>query len=68
MVRAGKNLKGRVISLVVSTIGKPSLANALHGTLKAIEARDARKLEIALGPLWWRPRRPPAGVRLSDRI
>ena len=47
VVREGKNLKGRVISLVVSTIGKPSLAKALHGTVKAIEARNARKLEIA---------------------
>jgi hypothetical protein len=36
-----------VISLVVSTIGKPSLAKALHGTVKAIEARNARKLEVA---------------------
>jgi hypothetical protein len=47
VVREGKNLKGRVISLVVSTIGKPSLAKALHGTVKAIEARNVRKLEIA---------------------
>jgi hypothetical protein len=59
LVREGKNLKGRVISLVVSTIGKPSLAKALHGTVKPIEARNARKLEIASAPLWWRPRRPP---------
>jgi hypothetical protein len=29
---------------VVSTIGKGSLAKALHNTIKAIEARDARSL------------------------
>jgi hypothetical protein len=38
--REGKNLKGRVISLVVSTVGKGSLATALHQTVKAIEARN----------------------------
>ncbi len=53
VVREGKNLKGRVLALVVSTIGKPSLAKALHQTVKAIEARSsdsapiARKLEVA---------------------
>jgi hypothetical protein len=43
VVRLGKNLKGRVISLVVSTIGKGSLAKALHNTVKAIETRSARE-------------------------
>ena len=40
VVREGKNLKGRVLALVVSTIGKRSLAKALHSTVKAIEARN----------------------------
>ena len=57
VVREGKNLKGRVLALVVSTIGKRSLAKALHSTVKAIEARNyadapgseqnARKLTVA---------------------
>ena len=57
VVREGKNLKGRVLSLVVSTIGKPSLAKALHQTVEAIEARSddgaavaapsARKFKVA---------------------
>ena len=41
MIRDGKNLKGRVISFVVSTVGKGSLAKALHETVKAIEARNS---------------------------
>jgi hypothetical protein len=48
--REGKNLKGRVISLVVSTIGKSGLAKAFRNTLRAIEARnhaDERELVAA---------------------
>src|SRR4051794_28047954 len=41
VVREGKNLKGRVVGLVVGTVGKRVLAKALEGTLKAIEARGA---------------------------
>jgi len=47
VVREGKNLKGRVLALVVSTIGKGSLAKALHKTIQAIETRDARSLVAA---------------------
>jgi len=53
VVREGKNLKGRVLALVVSTVGKRSLAKALHDTVNAIEARDdveapdERKLAVA---------------------
>jgi hypothetical protein len=47
VVREGKNLKGRVLAVVVSTIGKGSLAKALHNTIKAIETRDARSLVAA---------------------
>ena len=42
VVREGKNLKGRVLAVVVSTIGTGSLAKALHNTIKAIERREAR--------------------------
>ena len=47
VVREGKNLKGRVLAVVVSTIGKGSLAKALHNTITAIEAREARSLVAA---------------------
>jgi hypothetical protein len=47
VMREGKNLKGRVLALVVSTIGKGSLAKALHSTVEAIEAHDTRKLATA---------------------
>jgi hypothetical protein len=40
VVRQGKNLKGRVLALVVSTIGKRGLAKALHNTVMAIETRN----------------------------
>ena len=39
MVRDGKNLKGRVLGLVVGTVGKGRLERAFDGFLKAIEAR-----------------------------
>ena len=47
VVREGKNLKGRVLALVVSTIGKGSLAKALHNTIKTIETGHARSLAAA---------------------
>jgi hypothetical protein len=47
VVREGKNLKGRVLALVVSTIGKPGLAKALHNTVKAIEARNYADAPVA---------------------
>ena len=47
VVREGKNFKGRVLAVVVSTIGKRGLAKALHNTVTSIEARDASKLATA---------------------
>jgi hypothetical protein len=47
VVREGKNLKGRVLAVVVSTIGKRGLAKALHNTVATIEARGAGKLATA---------------------
>ena len=40
VVREGKNLKGRLLGIVVGTVGKGVLAKALANTVKAIEARN----------------------------
>jgi hypothetical protein len=40
VTREGKNLKGRLLAYVVSTFGLPSLAKALHETVKAIETSE----------------------------
>ena len=41
VVREGKNLKGRVLGLVVAAVGKRVLAKAFASTVKAVEARNA---------------------------
>jgi hypothetical protein len=41
IVRQGKNLKGRVLSGVLGTVGKGSLRKAFVKSVKAIEARGA---------------------------
>jgi len=40
VVREGKNLKGRLLGLVVGTIGKGVLDTAFKNSVKAIEARN----------------------------
>ena len=40
VVREGKNLKGRLIGVLVATGGKRVLGGALDKTVKAIEARN----------------------------
>ncbi|MEE6139875.1 hypothetical protein SKC41_26555 [Mycobacterium sp. 050128] len=40
IVREGKNLKGRVLSFVLGTVGKGSLGKAFSNSVKAIEARS----------------------------
>jgi hypothetical protein len=40
VVREGKNLKGRVLGVVLGTVGKRALGNELRKTVKAIEARS----------------------------
>jgi hypothetical protein len=40
VVREGKNIKGRLIAIVVSVIGKQFLGRELAKTIKAIEARN----------------------------
>jgi hypothetical protein len=39
VVRDGKTLKGKVLGVVVDTVGKGRLKKAFDGTIKAIEAR-----------------------------
>ena len=41
VVRDGKNLKGRLLGLVVGTIGKGVLEKAFENSVKAMEAREA---------------------------
>lgn len=41
VVREGKNLKGRLLGVVVGLVGKRLLGKAFAGTVKAIEARTA---------------------------
>lgn len=40
VVRDGKTLKGKLLGVVVDTVGKSRLKKAFDGTIKAIEARD----------------------------
>ena len=42
-VREGKNLRGRFLEVVVGSIGKSVLVKAFHNTVKAIDARTARR-------------------------
>ena len=41
VVRDGKNLRGRLLGVVVGTVGKGVLTKAFQGTVKAVEARNA---------------------------
>ena len=40
MIRDGKNLKGRLLGLVVATVGKGVVEKAFAGSVRAIEARN----------------------------
>jgi len=40
VVREGKNFKGRVLGVVIGTVGKSRLQKAFNQTIKAIEARN----------------------------
>jgi hypothetical protein len=44
VVREGKNLKGRVLGLVLGTVGKGVLKKAFDNSVKAIEARNTGNL------------------------
>jgi hypothetical protein len=41
VVREGKNLKGRLTGILLSSVGKGVLAKALKNTVKAIEERNS---------------------------
>jgi hypothetical protein len=41
VVREGKNLKGRLLGLVLGTVGKGKLRKAFENTIKAVELRNA---------------------------
>jgi hypothetical protein len=41
-VREGKNLKGRILGILLGTIGKGNLRKAFENSVKAIEARNNR--------------------------
>src|SRR5262245_24541664 len=43
VVRDGKNLKGRVLGLILGTIGRRVLERAFENTVRAIEARNSGK-------------------------
>jgi hypothetical protein len=45
VIREGKNLKGRMLGLVLGTIGKSVLEKAFRNTIKAIEARNRQEVE-----------------------
>jgi hypothetical protein len=40
VVREGRNLKGRLLAIVIGTVGKRVLSKALANTVKAIETRN----------------------------
>src|SRR5262245_33028883 len=42
--REGKNLKGKILGLVIGTIGKSKLENAFEHSVRAIEARSSLAL------------------------
>ena len=42
VVREGKNIRGRLLGLVLGTIGKGVLQRAFENSVKAIEARNGR--------------------------
>jgi hypothetical protein len=47
VVREGKNLKGRMLGLVLRTIGRGVLEKAFENSVKAIEARNGSGIEQA---------------------
>ena len=39
VIREGKNLRGRILAVVLGSIGKSALVKAFHNSVKAIESR-----------------------------
>ena len=48
VIREGKNLKGRLLGLVLGSVGKGVLVKAFHESVKAIEARKASAADSRL--------------------
>ena len=46
VIREGKNLKGRLLAILLSTGGKRVLGKALAATVKAIEARNYQRGQV----------------------
>ncbi|WP_028066953.1 hypothetical protein [Solirubrobacter soli] len=46
VVREGKNLKGKLLGLVLGSIGKSKLRKAFENTLAAVEVRSAAEAEL----------------------
>lgn len=49
IVREGKNFKGRVLGLVLRTVGRGVLEKAFKNSVKAMEARNAAAMAKAAG-------------------
>ena len=49
VIREGKNLKGRLLAVVLGSIGRGRLAKAFANTVKAIEARNDAPRDAAKG-------------------
>ena len=47
VIREGKNLKGRLLALVLKTIGKHFLERAFEESVRAIEARNDMAVCVA---------------------
>lgn len=65
IVREGKNLKGRVLSGALGTVGKRVLGKAFSQSVKAIEARDAAASHPAAR--WRQSRQLKPGATKGDR-
>lgn len=50
VIREGKNVKGRLLELLIGTVGKGALAGAFAKTIRAIEARSSGAPEGAPSP------------------
>ncbi|MFI7065188.1 hypothetical protein ACIBL3_29635 [Kribbella sp. NPDC050124] len=44
VVRRGKNIRGRILDLILSTVGKNLLIKAFHDSVIAVEARNTQKI------------------------
>jgi hypothetical protein len=45
VIREGKNLKGRMLGLVLGTVGKGVLKKAFGNTIRAVEARNKQEVK-----------------------